>query len=690
MATLEKIRSKSVLLLVIIGVGLLAFILGDFFTSGRTLFGSGTTVAKVDGKSIEIHDFQNRVQQASQQIQQSGQKVDGAVLQQQVLSQMVQETLFNNEAERLGLTVTDAELTDALVGSGSQYVDMFVQQQYGLSSAAQLLDVVNNPSKYNLDAATAAQFQTLWKSLENQMAQSLLQQKFTNLFVGTLQANDLDAKALYTESANNKNVAFVSKSYASLADDDYPVTDEDIRAEWAKHKELYRITEPTRAISYIAVPIAPSQEDLLAAEQKVEDALVALRSQAATDGITEMSDFIVDRQNTPGNRISNRAVKAFTDTAAVGEAAVVSHIGNSYTLAKLIGRSVDVDSVNIDVAMIPGTRAQIDSIVDGLNNGSIAFATLAAQGNQANEAMWVTLTDAQFSELRAPLGTATSGRYFTPDTAATIQNARIFRVNERKAPVQVYDLAVATFTAEPSRATVNSIDSELRTYIAQNPTATAFSENAAAAGYTTVPMLVTASTPLIGNYEDTREAIVWALDAKKGEVSPVYGDETSGQFIAVALDNTYNDYIPATAPQIEPALRAQALASKKGSALMAQTAGKANDLAGYAALLGAEIDTTTVAFSQNNIARIGIRESGVAGAVANAQPGTLVGPVEGNNALVVLYVFGNDPMGRPFNLAESAGNFVRQRGGSALSQMIPAILMGNKKVDNRLSTFYRD
>lgn len=690
MATLEKIRSKSVLLLVIIGLGLLAFILGDFFTSGRTLFGSGTTIAKVDGKSIDIHDFQNRVQQASQQIQQSGQKVDGAVLQQQVLGQMIQETLFNNEAEALGLKVTDAELTDALVGSGSQYVDMFIQQQYGLQSAAQLLDVVNNPSKYNLDAASAAQFQALWKSLETQMAQNLLQQKFNNLFVGTLQANDLDAKAIYAEGANNKNIAFVSKSYASLPDDSYPVTDEDIRNEWAKSKELYRINEPTRAISYIAVPIAPSQDDLLAAEQKVEDALVGLRSQASTDGITEMSDFIVDRINLPADRITNRSVKAFADTASVGQSAVVSHVGNTYTLAKLIGRTNEVDSVNIDVAMVAGTRQQLDSIIAGLNGGSIEFASIAGENGQANEDIWVTLTDAQFADLRASLTGEPTGRYFTTDTASTIQGGRVFRVNQRKAPVQVYDLAVASFTAEPSRATINGLDSELRTYAANNPDATSFNQNAAAAGYTPMPLLVSASTPLIGNYEDTREAVIWALEAKKGQVSPVYGDETTGQLIVVALDNIYNDYLPATTVQIEPTLRAQALAAKKGAALLAENAGKASDLQGYATLFGAEIDTTTVAFSQNNIARIGLRESNIAGAVANAQPGTFLGPIEGNNALVVVYVLGNDPMGRPFNAIESAGNFARQRGGSALSQMIPTILAGNKKIDNRLSTFYRD
>ena len=83
MATLEKIRSKSVLLLVIIGVALLAFIIGDFFTSGRTFFGTGTTVAKVGGQKIDIQEFQRQMETANQSAQQSGQKIDQALLQQQ-------------------------------------------------------------------------------------------------------------------------------------------------------------------------------------------------------------------------------------------------------------------------------------------------------------------------------------------------------------------------------------------------------------------------------------------------------------------------------------------------------------------------------------------------------------------------------------------------------------------------------
>ncbi len=181
MATLEKIRSKSVLLLVIIGAALIAFIIGDFFTSGRTFFGTGTTVAKVDGQKIEVQDFQRRLEQANQQAQQSGQKIDQALLQQQVLNGMVAEKLYQNELKALGLTVTDAELTDAMLGSGSPYLNAMIQQQFGVQSAAALHDMAFNPVKYGLDEQQALQLRGYWVSLENQMEQMLLQQKFQNL-----------------------------------------------------------------------------------------------------------------------------------------------------------------------------------------------------------------------------------------------------------------------------------------------------------------------------------------------------------------------------------------------------------------------------------------------------------------------------------------------------------------------------
>lgn len=147
MATLEKIRSKSVLLLVIIGAALIAFIIGDFFTSGRTLFGTGDTVAKVGSQKISISEFQRQMEQANQQAQASGQKIDQAMLQQQVLNGMIAEKLFNEEIEKLGLTVTDEELSQAMLGSGSAALSAMIAQQTGIESAATFHDMAFNPTK---------------------------------------------------------------------------------------------------------------------------------------------------------------------------------------------------------------------------------------------------------------------------------------------------------------------------------------------------------------------------------------------------------------------------------------------------------------------------------------------------------------------------------------------------------------
>ncbi|MDE6303496.1 MAG: SurA N-terminal domain-containing protein [Paramuribaculum sp.] len=692
MATLEKIRSKSVLLLTIIGLALLAFIIGDFFTSGRTLFGGGTTVAKISGHKIDVNDFQARLQVASQQAQNSGQDIDPAVLQQQVLSTMVQETLMKEEMEKLGLKVTEQELSDVLVGNGSAYVNMFVQQQYGVESAAQLLDVATNPAKYNLDPATAAQFQTVWKALEDEMEMNLLRQKFANLFNGTITANVLDAKALYDENASTSLMAYAKKDYATLADNEFEVTPSDVNKKWSENKELYRIDEQQRSVNYIAVPIVPSQDDLLAAEQAVEDAVVSLRMQPDTEGLSDKPEFVVRRQRSPLSALTDARIKAFADTASVGEVGLVSHVGNDYTLAKMFGKTAEVDSVNIDFIVMTGNKNEVDSVIALLNNSLITVDSLATNNPavQAHQSdVWMQLSDGQLTTMAETLRSASTGVYFTPDTVIT-QGARIIRLNERKAPVTVADIAVVTYTVEPSRATVNSLDAALRDFVNKNNTAAAFNENAAAAGYTSVPAFVSASTPQLNRINSSRQAVRWAMEAKKGEVSPVFGDETSGNFIAVAVDNIYDDYIPASDNQLNQGLRAEVLSDLKSKKMISEYAGKANDLKGYANLMGVEVDTTNVTFGQAIISGMGYNESNILGAAAAAQPGSLVGPLQANNGVVVFQIINVDNSGRPYNYLESANNFNRQRGAVVLNNLLPRILQGNDKIDNRLMRFYRD
>ena len=151
MATLEKIRSKSVLLFTVIIVALLAFILGDFFNSGRSLFGNGTTVAKIGDNEIDVQLYQQRLNEANQQMQAQGQQQDPEMMQAQVLQQMLFESMMNEEINALGIVVTDKELADFIALN---------------PQTAQIIDAIKNPGKYNLTPEVSEQLKSKLESLE--------------------------------------------------------------------------------------------------------------------------------------------------------------------------------------------------------------------------------------------------------------------------------------------------------------------------------------------------------------------------------------------------------------------------------------------------------------------------------------------------------------------------------------------
>ena len=148
MAALEKIRKKAVFLTIVIGVALLAFILGDAEKMVGTLFGSGNTIAKVDGDKIDAVEFQKQYEKASQQLQNQGQTVDAALVQQQVIEQMISERLLEKELNSVGIDVSNAEITEAMTGKNANMMVLQFARQMGVESPAQLYDLLYNPTKY--------------------------------------------------------------------------------------------------------------------------------------------------------------------------------------------------------------------------------------------------------------------------------------------------------------------------------------------------------------------------------------------------------------------------------------------------------------------------------------------------------------------------------------------------------------
>ena len=685
MSTLEQIRQRPVLIISILGVALLLFILTAVDRPGE-LFTDSHTVAKVDGEKIDYLEFQKRVEQQQEQMQQRGYtNVDVAQVQEYVLQQMVNESLLKKEFERLGLTVTDNELSQAMLGATpSPYVQQMVQSM-GIPSAQLLYEAAFNPTKSGVTPEQAPQFQSAWAELEKNTEEMMLQQKFMALFAGTLTANKLDAKALYEDNATTSTIVYAKKDLSTLKDADFTPTDAEINDLYNQEKNRYRINEKQVVISYIAVDVVPSTDDLAAAQREVEDAIVGLRMNEGTDAVASNGKFYVNRVSATEASLAP-ALKKAVPSMAKDSVAMISFIDNQYTIAKLLDVTTSIDSVLVDVAFINET-ADADSVIARLNTGASKIDMGDAIA-QSQDSMWVSLLDPGIAQFKDQIATAETGSYFKPEGG---QNGMTMRVRSRKAPVAVYDVAEITYDVVPSNATIQKLNGDLRKYLADNSTAAKFTSEATKAGYSALSAVVTPSTLSINGLQESRGAAKWALDAKKDQVSGVFNNDRDSRLLAVAVNDVYDGkFVPATNETVRNYLTNKVMNRKKAEKLIADYNGKGKSVAEYAAAMQVKADTTQVTFGQPYVRNFPMYESALQANVAVAKKCELVGPVALNQSVVVFTVTDVTAPSREFDYKNDAMVFNQREGVASFQRTLPAVLLGNKKVENKIQKFYSD
>lgn len=687
MATLEKIRSKSVLLFVIIIVALLAFILGDALTSSRTYFGSGTAVAEAKGKKVDYTLYQQEIERVQNE-NQNYQNIDADEMSQNVIRGLLAQQLLDQEYEDLGIRVSDSEISEAMTGGmphpAAQQFIYSLSQQLGFEGldGKGVLDAIKNPAKYNIPVEVAGQLASAWAQTEKSVEEAMLQQKFYRLVQGLYTANELDAKSVYNDNAETRHVAYVTKGYNTVADADAPVTDDDLKALWEKDKNQYKLGEETRAVDYIIVYIEPSQADRLAGQKAVEDAVIALNSSDGVDAVSADGRFVVNRVSQPGTKITDNALREFLQRAEDGQAELIANNRDNYTIAKRLSASSDVDSINVSVLGLRNA-ADADSIVNMLNSGAKWADYVQTDNTSGQDSVWVSLVGATGidSKVKDAWLTGETGKAFAITDSVNGQAvAQIYKVNARRAPVTVYDYASITYAVDPSTETLEKLSTDLRTYLSSNPSSDEFSKNAAEAGYSVLSALVSASSPHVSVIPDSRPAVKWIMEAGKGQISPVIPDNKQTYLLALTVKDIYDDYLPWNAASVRPALEARAIAEKKGAKLVADYQGKANTLEEYAKLMGAEIGEGDVIFVSPRVAGIGFNENAVQGAIASAAQGKVSGPVAGNNSVVVFEVKSVSDESRPYTFDEYAQRFNRTLGIGIVNPF--EMLVGDNEIKN--------
>ena len=221
-------------------------------------------MAKTAGQSIDYNKVSERVEQLSQQAQAQGQNPDSEALRQMAIQQLLTQALINQEIADLGITVSDSEISNGMTGavpilpyssSSTRYHSRSGCRTYPAKQCSMLCRTPQNTA-----SATSRPHSSCARcglQHEQQLEEAIKYQKFTDLISGLYSANPVDAEARTADMNTTSHISYVAKDFTSLPDTDFNVSDDEIKAEWSKNREMYRIAEPGRAINYIIVPIQP-------------------------------------------------------------------------------------------------------------------------------------------------------------------------------------------------------------------------------------------------------------------------------------------------------------------------------------------------------------------------------------------------------------------------------------------------
>ena len=670
MATLEKIRNRAGLLVAVIGIALLAFILGDALNSGSTFWRQSQEVAfNVNGEKVGYLDYQKRIEEMTEVYKmQTGnpnlpEDLQGQIRESVYLS-MQQEILLEQTAEKLGITVTSDEIIDLVAGDNPSpmMAQNFVNPETGQFDKSFALNFIKAMEDEEAARATGLNAETLalqhayWSYMKRSLRMDRLRSKITSLMTSALSISEIEAKAAFENEKVNVDFAYVRQSYASVADSLVAVSDAEAKKLYDQRKETWK-HDGNVTTDLLVVDILPSQEDI----SEVETIINGLKEEFTT--AENVGEIVSDHSDMPyldfyvSAELLDPDLRAFAESANINDVEGPIFKDNTFRMMRLLSKKVAADSVNVSMISIGDVAdnanvALSDSLLDALKKGS-SFEMLARDfsrdqyGQQGGSLGWLTEGSATVgfgAEFRdfifsAPVGQAQSFKFRN--------NMFIVKVTEKSRPTTMYKLGDIVMSVSPSSRTQTALYNDLTRFTAQNSDIATFSQAAADSGYSVIPAVaLTASSQNAYNMPATRPVVRWAFNAKKGAVSEVF--ECNDKFIVAAVTGvSKKGYRPFD--EVKESLISEVRREKKGEKIVADLkAMSINDLEEYGRRMGSNVDTIRyVSFGTPRLANIGM-EPKLNAAITVLPLNTVSEPIAGSNNVYVLKVF---------NSAEKAGEF---------------------------------
>jgi len=666
MGTLGKIRNRSGLLLAVIGIAMLAFILGDFMQSKRSGGGGSIYVGEVLGEDVMRQAYEVKVEEGinnwKSQNPQSvlSQTVTGQI-RSQIWDQYVRELVMNNEYSKLGIDVSDDEFFELLQGVNVHpeisKVPAFQDPNTGQFDRTKVLGYLKQ-----IDQDPTGEARTRWVGFQKYLIGLIKTSKYNALVAKAMYVTGEEARVSFNENAQNVTFNYVAIPFASVADSIVTPTEREIKTYYTNHKSNYE-QDASKDVDFVVFTVTPSTEDDAATKSSIEDLkadftiyedynLMARRNSDNTAARftfatkDELQDpnwaelFTAEQGTVIGPYQASQGVYR------IAKLAVVQNRPDSVEARHILitpTQTMSLDSVNVRIEAI---KVKVEA---GADFGVLAEKNSEDKGSAikggdlgwfAEGAMVDVFNEACFTSKRGDLSVVTSQF-----------GVHLIEVTKTSKVVRKVKVAFIDRNVEPSTETFNTYYSQAAQFAGK-----ILNEGIAFDSLVVEQNLVKRSDSkvkadkqsIIG-LPNSRELVRWMNTAEQGMVSEVFQFENS--YVVAYLKKTYAEGVTPL-EDIKEQISALVLKEKKGAHISKTI--KATDLASIAA----NHVQTVVSAQRANLANLSLQGIGydpeLVGSIFGTVVGSISNPIIGGNAVYVVEVTAKDD-------AKTTGDFTEQK-----------------------------
>jgi peptidyl-prolyl cis-trans isomerase D len=648
MAIIGRIRKHSGLAVIIVGVAIAAFVIGDF---GKKSARGTNDIGSVNGEAIPYNEFNTKVDETLtlQKENSKNDKItdeDTYTIRQTTWTSMVRDLLMAKEYEKLGLVVSPEELFDQVQGKNPHrlILQYFKDPKTGMYDPAMVINYLKNLDQMEPKAKEQ------WLRFEKAIKEDRYETKFNNLIAKGYYIPKAFLKKQYVNQNQSLKIRFTAPNVQDIPDNEVKLTDADYKQYYDEYKPFFDQDEPIRILDYVIFDVTASATD----RKKISDDVQSIYKDFLAS--TDLPNFINANSDKKYDSTYQKKgqLPGILDSLAFAlpvETIIPAFQDNNFWyMAKILDRKERPDSMKASQILITweGTKvsesvkrtkeqakARADSILAFLKKSPERFVELVR-----NVSDYPTAKDDAGDLKWFADGNVNYGLFFKAGLDMKLNEIKIietgigysiFKLTDKSKPVEKVKMAVLQRQIVPSNQTFQDTYLKASAFAGQNKTPEAFDKAAEKQG---LPKRSAQSVKQMDNFvtglQSAREMVRWAFaeTTKQGEVSPVF--DISGKYaVAVLKESIDKGLMPLDKikSRIEPSVKNEAkvklLTAKMAKAFL--TTKNLYDLASY---MKSKVDTTNITFAGYSRTVLA-RENEIVGELFTLKKGQVNGPLEG-------------------------------------------------------------